>query len=159
MVDVVDRQTRSRMMSGIRGKDTKPEILIRKALHARGFRFRLHRRDLPGSPDIVMPKYRAVILINGCFWHGHECSLFKWPKTRPDFWRAKIDGNILRDQKNHSELKRLGWRVCLLWECEIKRADEARRLEVVSRISEWLDSESAEIHLPHSRVQGAFCPD
>lgn len=153
MVDVVDRQTRSRMMSGIRGKNTKPEILIRKALHAGGYRFRLHRKDLPGAPDIVLPKYRAVILINGCFWHGHACGLFKWPQTRPDFWREKIEANIARDQRNLSKLKKLGWRVCILWECEVKSAGETRRREVICRIMDWLASESAEIHIPHSRFQ------
>lgn len=153
MVDVVDQETRSRMMSGIRSKNTKPEILIRKALHAAGFRFRLHRKGLPGSPDIVLPKYRAVILINGCFWHGHDCRLFKWPKTRPEFWREKIEGNIARDQRNQAELKKLGWRVCILWECELKGAGEERQLAVVNRIVGWLDSELTEIHIPHSRTQ------
>lgn len=159
MVDVVDRQTRSRMMSGIRGKNTKPEIVIRKALHAGGFRFRLHRKGLPGSPDIVLPKYRAVILINGCFWHGHDCCLFKWPKTRPDFWREKIEGNIARDLRNQAELKKLGWRLCILWECEVKGAGEVRRTEVTTRIMDWLCSESDEVHIPHSRTQSSSTTD
>lgn len=153
MVDIVDRQTRSRMMSGIRGKNTKPEMLIRRALHSGGFRFRLHRKDLPGSPDIVLPKYRALILINGCFWHGHDCRLFKWPKTRPDFWSEKIEGNIERDQRNQTELKKRGWRVCILWECEVKGVGEVRRFEVVNRVMDWLKSESSEVDIPHSRTQ------
>ena len=153
MVDVVDPETRSKMMSGIRGKNTKPEILIRRALHAGGFRFRLHRKDLPGSPDIVLPKYRAVILINGCFWHGHQCRLFKWPKTRPEFWRNKIEGNIRRDQQKLSELKRLGWRVCLLWECEIKGANEERLDRVIESISKWLKGEESSLFIPDSRTQ------
>lgn len=89
MTDVVDKATRSRMMAGIKGKDTKPEMLIRSELHRRGFRFRKNVKDLPGKPDIVLPKYRAVIMVNGCFWHGHGCRLFKWPSTRPEFWREK----------------------------------------------------------------------
>lgn len=153
MADVVDWQTRSRMMSGIRGKNTKPEIFIRKALHAGGYRFRLHRKDLPGSPDIVLPKYRAVILINGCFWHGHDCRLFKWPKTRPDFWREKIERNIRRDQRNQANLKQLGWRLCILWECQIKGGGDVRRREVITRIMDWLDDETDEIHIPHSRTE------
>ena len=97
MTDVVDRETRSRMMAGIRGKDTKPELTIRKAIHARGFRYRIHDRRLPGKPDMVFPRYRAVILVNGCFWHGHNCHLFKWPSTRVDFWKTKIERNREKD--------------------------------------------------------------
>ena len=93
MADVVDRKTRSRMMSGIRGKNTRPELLIRKGLHARGFRFRLHDKRLPGKPDLVLPKYSAVIFVHGCFWHGHDCHLFKWPQSRREFWRKKITRN------------------------------------------------------------------
>lgn len=153
MIDVVDPATRSRMMAGIRGKNTKPEIMVRKTLHARGFRFRLHRKDLQGSPDLVLPKYRAVIFINGCFWHGHDCHLFKWPQTRSDFWYSKIKGNIYRDQRSLDELLRLGWRVCTLWECEIKGVGEYRRLEVIDELESWLKSSSIKIDMPHSRTQ------
>jgi DNA mismatch endonuclease (patch repair protein) len=120
MADVVDAKTRSQMMSGIKGKNTKPEILVRKALHARGFRFRLHDKKLPGKPDIILPKYKTVIFVHGCFWHKHDCKYFKWPKTRPDFWRDKIEGNVERDEKHHQQLKELGWNVKIIWECEIK---------------------------------------
>ena len=120
MADIVDRETRSRMMSGIRGKDTKPEILVRKALHAAGYRFRLHRNDLPGKPDIVLPRYRTVIFVHGCFWHGHMCKHFKWPKTREDFWRAKITRNVERDREAIAALEKLGWTVKVVWECEVK---------------------------------------
>ena len=99
MVDVVDTATRSRMMAGIKGKNTKPEKLVRSLLHRQGFRFRLNVRDLPGKPDIVLPRYRAVIFVNVCFWHGHDCSRFKWPKTRTEFWRKKIEGNRTNDPK------------------------------------------------------------
>ena len=108
-MDVVTPAVRSRMMSGIRGKNTKPELLIRKALFAQGFRYRLHDKLLPGKPDLVFPKYHAVIQINGCFWHGHDCSLFKWPSSSSEFWREKITGNRQRDAANCQELERLGW--------------------------------------------------
>ena len=94
MVDVVDLATRSRMMAGIKGKNTKPEKLVRSLLHRQGFRFRLNVRELPGKPDIVLPRYHAVIFVNGCFWHGHECARSKWPKSRTDFWRNKIEGQL-----------------------------------------------------------------
>ena len=120
MADVVSKKKRSEMMAGIRGKNTKPEIIVRKMLHAMGYRFRLHRKDLPGKPDIVLPKYRAAIFVNGCFWHGHDCHLFKWPKTREAFWREKIVGNVARDQKKTQRLLDNGWRVAVIWECSLK---------------------------------------
>lgn len=107
-------------MSGIRGKDTKPELLIRKALHGRGFRYRLHCKDLPGKPDLCFPKYKAVVFINGCFWHGHGCHLFKWPSTRPEFWRAKIARNREVDAASRDTLLAQGWRVGVVWECALK---------------------------------------
>lgn len=120
MADVVDRATRSRMMSGIRGKNTKPEILVRKTLQAQGYRFRLHDKTLPGKPDIVLKKHKTVVFVHGCFWHGHDCKYFKWPKTRPEFWRKKILGNKQRDAKHQNELRDLGWNVKVIWECEVK---------------------------------------
>ncbi len=120
MTDIVDRATRSRMMSGIRGKNTRPEILVRKALHAQGFRFRLHDKTLPGKPDIVLKKHKTVVFVHGCFWHGHDCKHFKWPKTRPDFWKGKIEGNKERDQKHQRQLEEMGWVVKVVWECELK---------------------------------------
>lgn len=122
LVDVVDKATRSRMMSGIRAKNTRPEMMIRKALHGAGLRFRLHDKKLPGKPDIVLPKYRTVLFVNGCFWHGHECSLFKWPKTRTKFWKEKITGNVVRDQKSLAVLRTMGWRTQTIWECEIRNS-------------------------------------
>jgi DNA mismatch endonuclease, patch repair protein len=119
MVDMVDTATRSRMMSGIRSKDTKPEMLVRRALHKAGFRYRLHDRKLPGRPDIVLPKYKTVIFVHGCFWHGHTCHKFKWPKTREEWWRKKIEGNIARDEANISKLHQMGWIVKVIWACEI----------------------------------------
>lgn len=107
-------------MSGIRSKDTKPEILIRKALHARGFRYRLHCKDLPGKPDLCFPKHKAVIFVHGCFWHGHDCHLFKWPSTRPEFWRAKIARNREVDAASREKLLTQGWCVGVVWECALR---------------------------------------
>lgn len=126
-------------MSGIRGRNTKPEKLIRSMLHRQGFRFRLNVRSLPGSPDIVLPRHGAVILVHGCFWHGHECPLFRWPATRTEFWQKKINGNRLNDQKVRANLISSGWRVGIVWECAIR--GKGRDLEDVSRqISDWMRS-------------------
>jgi DNA mismatch endonuclease (patch repair protein) len=125
------------MMSGIRGKDTKPELLIRKGLYHRGFRYRLHDKQLAGKPDIVLRKYRAIVFIHGCFWHRHGCRLFKWPKTRTEFWRKKLDDNFQNDQKVINSLKKSGWRLCIVWECALKGADKDIDT-VVSSIAEWL---------------------
>lgn len=137
-MDVVSSEARSQMMSGIQGKDTKPEMLIRKALHRKGFRYRIHVKSLPSKPDLVFPKYRAVIQINGCFWHGHNCHLFKWPATRPEFWRNKISGNRERDARNIVELERLGWRVLTIWECSVKGRYKRPLGALIEQITEWL---------------------
>ncbi|MDB2421872.1 very short patch repair endonuclease [Paracoccaceae bacterium] len=122
MADIVSPEKRSSMMSGIRGKDTKPEIIMRRLLHQLGYRFRLHRKDLPGRPDIVLPKWRTVIFVNGCYWHGHEdCHLFRPPKTRTEFWTNKIKGNQARDQRNHAALEDAGWKVLVIWECAVSK--------------------------------------
>ena len=126
------------MMAGIRGKDTKPELVIRRGLHALGFRFRLHDRRLPGRPDIILPRWRAAILIHGCFWHGHDCPLFKWPRTREAFWREKIDGNRARDAIAEAALDRAGWRVLKIWECSMKGPGRLRTGVVVPIAAEWL---------------------
>ena len=137
MTDVVDRNTRSRMMSGIRGVDTTPEKQIRSMLHSSGFRFSLHRKDLPGKPDIVLPKYGAVIFVHGCFWHRHECHMFKWPQSNKDFWREKITLNAQRDIRNMLALTELGWRVLVIWECAL-RGPTAKPDEVLKRADRWL---------------------
>lgn len=121
MADVHDKATRSFNMSRIRSKDTKPEMLIRKFLFQNGFRYRLHDAKLPGKPDIVLPKYKTVIFINGCFWHGHEnCKYFKLPKTRTEWWQAKIERNIINDKEKHTLLQQAGYKVIVIWECDIK---------------------------------------
>lgn len=139
MVDIVDKATRSRMMSGIRGKDTRPELLIRKHLHARGFRYRLHDAKLPGKPDIVLPRYRAAILVHGCFWHGHDCHLFKWPSNNESFWRDKITKNRQVDQRVIHELNESGWRVLIVWECALKGKQRDTIDKITDCIVDWLN--------------------
>lgn len=141
LTDVVDVATRSRMMSGIKGKNTSPEILIRKALHARGFRFRIHAKGLVGKPDLSFPKYRAVVFVNGCFWHGHDCRYFKLPKTRPEFWLGKITGNKERDSRNQQILLSEGLRILIVWECAVRLAKREHAVVLVDLISEWLKSD------------------
>jgi len=127
-------------MSGIRGRNTKPELVIRSGLHRLGFRYRLHGPKLPGKPDLVFPGRKAVILVHGCFWHGHDCHMFRWPATRETFWREKIAGNIARDTSGREKLQNLGWRVAEVWECQL-RGKERQPVEIVlERLAEFLDS-------------------
>ncbi|MBL8199775.1 MAG: DNA mismatch endonuclease Vsr [Chromatiales bacterium] len=140
MTDIVDRTTRSRMMAGIRGKDTRPELVIRKGLHKAGFRYRLHDKSLPGRPDLVLPRYKALIFINGCFWHGHKCAIFKWPSTRTAFWRDKIRGNAERDSRNRRLCTSAGWRVLTIWECSLKGPGRLGPASAVIATSTWLRS-------------------
>lgn len=126
MADVLTKEQRSRNMAAIKGKDTKPEMIVRRYLFSKGLRFRVQVRKLPGNPDIVLPKYKTVIFVDGCFWHGHEgCKYYRLPKSNIEFWKEKIDRNIARDIRNEEELRALGWRVIRVWECDIKRV--ARR--------------------------------
>ena len=123
MADVHDKATRSYNMSQIKGKDTKPEMLVRRYLHAHGYRYRLHVRDLPGKPDIVLPKYKTVIFINGCFWHGHkDCKYATIPKTKTEWWQNKINGNIENDKKKITFLKKNDWKIITIWGCKLKPA-------------------------------------
>lgn len=139
MTDIVDRATRSRMMSGIRGRNTRPEILVRSKLHHLGFRFRLHVRDMPGKPDLVFPRYHAVIFVNGCFWHGHNCPFFAAPETHKDFWCDKIASNKANDRKVRNLLLAEGWRVGVVWECALRGARKDSD-EVARRLGTWLRS-------------------
>ena len=124
MADRITKEQRSRNMARVKNKNTAPELKVRKVLHGLGFRFRLHRRDLPGNPDIVLPRHNKIIFVHGCFWHGHDCPRGKRPSTRQDFWNRKLDGNIERDKANQKRLKELGWKVLVLWECETKDTSE-----------------------------------
>jgi DNA mismatch endonuclease (patch repair protein) len=121
MADVHEPETRSYNMGQISGKDTKPEMIVRRFLHSNGFRYRLHVKNLPGKPDLVLPKYNSVIFVHGCFWHAHEnCKYFRIPKTRTKWWKEKLYGNKERDEKNIRQLKEVGWNVIVVWECELK---------------------------------------
>jgi DNA mismatch endonuclease (patch repair protein) len=128
MADVVDPATRSRMMAGIKGKNTKPELFVRKYLHGRGLRYRLHVQELPGKPDLVFPKYKAVVFVHGCFWHQHiGCKYASKPQTRMEFWNHKLSENVKRDSYQIAALEGLGWRVFVVWECELQEGSS--RLE------------------------------
>ena len=138
MTDVVDTSTRSRMMAGIRSRDTKPEMQVRKYLHASGFRFRLNVRSLPGSPDLVLAKWRTVIFVHGCFWHRHEdCTFAYTPKSRQDFWLEKFEKNVIRDVNAIAALKAAGWKVIVVWECTLRASQrDAALAELVQEIRE-----------------------
>ena len=125
-------------MAAVRGTDTTPELLIRKALHRAGFRFRLHARGLAGRPDIVFPKYDAVLFVHGCFWHRHDCNLFKLPATRTDFWLTKLNSNASRDERTQQTLLTEGWRVGVVWECSMRGPKRSSVDEVAARIAKWL---------------------
>lgn len=151
--DVVDPATRSQMMSAIRAKDTRPEMVVRRGLHARGLRYRLHVRGLPGTPDMVFPASRAVLFVHGCFWHGHSCHLFRMPGTRRDFWEAKIARNREVDDRSARALANLGWRVGVVWECALKGRTRLPADEAIDRCAEWLRGESPEL-----QVEGCTAP-
>lgn len=138
--DLVTPEVRSRMMAGIKGKDTKPEMVIRSALHRAGFRFRLHYKNLPGRPDLAFPRYRAVVFVHGCFWHGHNCHLFRWPLTRGEFWREKIGRNLARDSQQTSALLDAGWRVAVVRECALKGRTRLPLPDIVEMLSLWIRS-------------------
>lgn len=140
MTDTISPQTRSRVMSAVRGKNTRPELLLRRRLHKAGYRYRLHVKGLPGKPDLVFPRRRSVIFVNGCFWHCHECHRFSWPKTRESFWRAKILGNKERDGRNHTELLLAGWRVGVVWQCALVGRGSLGIDAVAAECERWLDS-------------------
>jgi DNA mismatch endonuclease (patch repair protein) len=128
------------MMAGIRSKNTKPELSLRKALHRRGFRYSLHSKKLPGRPDIVFPARKAVIFVHGCFWHGHDCRFFRIPSTRPEFWKQKIASNQQRDARVASRLRESGWRQLIVWECALRGKGGAEVDAVVRRVVRWLGS-------------------
>lgn len=150
MVDVVDRAIRSRMMSGIRGKHTQPELRLRRALHRRGLRFRLHDRKLPGRPDIVFPKYKAAIQVHGCFWHRHQgCGFSTTPASNIVFWKGKFRDTVKRDQRNLGQLLSAGWRVAVVWECELGGDDDVKRIG--DRLAKWLESRKRFVEIPRMK--------
>jgi DNA mismatch endonuclease, patch repair protein len=142
LVDIVTSAKRSEMMAGIKGKNTKPEILVRKLLHGQGFRFRLHNTNLPGRPDIVLAKYKTAIFVHGCFWHGHEnCSIFRLPKSRTEFWRHKIGANRARDVTAKELLEAQGWKVIYVWECALKGKSRQPQADFYNQISSAIKSD------------------
>ena len=135
MTDVHNTETRSYNMSQIKGKDTKPEEIVRKYLFSKGFRYRKNVSNLPGKPDIVLPKYKICIFVNGCFWHKHEgCKYFVWPKNNAEFWKEKIEKNTARDTQNFAKLESEGWRVLIIWECQLKAKVRAKSLKELENI-------------------------
>src|SRR5882724_9415600 len=141
MIDVVDKITRSRMMAGIQGKNTKPELDLRRALHSLGLRYRLHASELPGRPDILLPRHRAAIQVHGCFWHRHEhCAFCTKPASNMRFWKSKFGDTVKRDKRNLEALRKLGWKVAIVWECSVK--DEGADA-IAGKIAAWLHSASS----------------
>jgi DNA mismatch endonuclease, patch repair protein len=137
VIDIVDSATRSRMMSGIKAKNTTPEWQVRRALHKKGFRYSLHRRDLPGKPDLTLAKYGAVVFVHGCFWHAHRgCGLAKMPTTRSEFWSVKLSANRARDLRHVDQLRAAGWRIAIVWECALRRNPE----RTLADLAEFLKS-------------------
>lgn len=132
-MDRISPEARSLLMSKIGPKDTKPELAVRSLLHRLGYRFRLHRKDLPGTPDLVLPRYGVAIFVHGCFWHGHRCKTGKMPKSRTEYWGPKIEANKARDARKAGKLRRLGWRVVTIWECELKAPDKLEK-KLIDRI-------------------------
>ena len=151
MTDVVDKATRSRMMAGIKGKNTKPELVLRRALHAYGLRFRLHSKRITGAPDIVLPKYKAAIFVHGCFWHRHfRCRYATTPSTRPEFWEAKFEGNVARDNAVKSALLDTGWRVATVWECALRKPKQVE--EAALQLKDWLPTPLREIEIGEGQL-------
>lgn len=137
-MDIISEEKRSWNMSRIRGKNTKPEIIVRSMLHKMGYRFRIHRKDLPGKPDIVLPKYNTVIFVHGCFWHRHKgCKYAYTPKTRVKFWEDKFAGTVKRDKQHLVQLKQNGWKVFIIWECETKDMDRLKK--IINKISQEIN--------------------
>jgi DNA mismatch endonuclease, patch repair protein len=146
MTDIVDKATRSRMMAGIRGKDTKPEITLRRALHARGLRFRLHDKTIRGRPDLVFSRFKAVVFVHGCFWHRHiGCKYATNPTSRADFWKAKFASNVARDEVIQRVLIESGWRVATVWECALRSADEVQA--TAELLAMWLHTNKQRIEM------------
>lgn len=132
-------------MAAVRAQDTKPELMIRNALHRAGLRYRLNVRDLPGKPDIVLPRYRAVVFVHDCFWHRHECDLFRWPESRPEFWRDRLDGNAVRDRSASEALDKAGWRQAVIWECALKGRKKRDFQGTMQRLIAWISSDEQAI--------------
>ena len=152
LVDIVNKSTRSRMMAGVRSKDTRPELALRRALHAAGYRFRLHAKGVIGKPDLVLPKYRTVIFVHGCFWHRHAgCRYAAVPSTRADFWQSKFHANVTRDALVLQELSEIGWRVAIVWECALRAPEQVEQVCLI--LSDWLHGGSTILELGQVQLQ------
>ncbi len=147
-MDKISREARSRNMAAIRGKDTGPEMLLRRGLHSLGFRYCLHVKKLPGSPDLVLTRYKAVIFVNGCFWHLHGCRRSTMPKERRQFWETKLKGNKERDERNVRSLLESGWRVLIVWECAFGKKGSPEIQPLLSEISRWISSGEMYLEIP-----------
>ncbi len=141
MADKFDKKTRSRVMASVKNKNTKPEVNIRKALFAKGLRYKIHNKNLPGCPDLVFPKYKAVIFIHGCFWHNHDCKHGQLPSTNVAFWKEKLEKNEKRDRRSIVELKDIGWKVKVIWLCQLKNRKNFKSEDAIIEIIEWLKSQ------------------
>ncbi|NDV24331.1 very short patch repair endonuclease [Desulfovibrio sp. JC022] len=141
-MDCFNKQKRSDVMRCIKSKDTKPEIFIRKGLHRRGYRYRLHRKDLPGTPDLVLPAYKSVIFVHGCFWHMHSCAYFKLPKSNTEYWTDKLEKNVKRDKRDIDALLDSGWRILIVWECAIKNCSDIEKANTLDEVELFLKDNS-----------------
>lgn len=139
-------------MSRVKGKNTKPELHVRSLLHQAGFRFRLSSDKVPGNPDIILPKYKAIILVHGCFWHGHDCARFSWPQSNEDFWKKKIEGNQKRDARYLKELNDAGWRVCVVWECALRGKMRMADDKLTALLATWLPIKNALLSIREDNV-------
>ena len=145
MADNHSKEVRSKNMSHIRSVNTKPEVAVRKYLFSKGFRYRKNVKTMPGCPDIVLPKYKTVVFVNGCFWHKHDCSRFVWPSSNDEYWIPKIAQNVQRDQKNYHELQQIGWNIVVVWECQLKKAAFNSTMDyVISCIMQGCEDEEKE---------------
>jgi DNA mismatch endonuclease (patch repair protein) len=152
VTDIVDQQTRSRMMAGIRGKDTRPELALRRAMHASGFRYGLHAKGIPGRPDLVLPRFSAVVFVHGCFWHRHDgCRYTTVPSTRAEFWQTKFAVNVVRDKYVRGSLLADGWRVATVWECALRKPDRVE--STVNLLGAWLRGSAPELEIGEKEVR------
>ncbi|WP_040291807.1 very short patch repair endonuclease [Alishewanella agri] len=152
MADVHSKAVRSKNMTAIKNRDTRPEMLVRRSLHRAGFRYRFHVSSLPGKPDLVFPRYKAVLFVQGCFWHQHQCAMFHWPKTRAGWWRQKITANRAHDEAVQDKLRELGWWVMLVWECALKGKNKLPKEQLVLEVSDWLRTGGSFAEVPEVLV-------
>ena len=153
MADKITPDARSRNMAAVRSANTKIEVAIRRSLHRKGFRYRINVKQLPGTPDIVLPRHQAVIMVHGCFWHGHDCPRFRWPKTRQEFWEKKISGNQARDELVVKQLTEAGWRIATVWECAL-RGQPGSLEKITDDLAAWIRSDGAEVSFRRLKAGG-----